>query len=152
MTMLRTTCASSPKPHGRGAICWSSLNSPIRVLARRRYLPHPMTRSWSRCLTRHIFTRLPLLQDSPWNRMGRDRKVLCCFRLLAIAFCAIRKGAEPAWCRGTSTLASLMHIPILPISIPEQRLLPAASRWGIIAGGSPSVTCSASRINMLLRC
>lgn len=114
--------------------------------------PRPMTRSWSRCSTRHIYTRLPLLPGSPWNRMASARKALCCFRPLAIAFCAIRKGAERAWCRGINTLASLMHIPIRPISIPGQRLLPAASRWGIIAGGSPSVTCSASRINMPLRC
>lgn len=114
--------------------------------------PRPMTRSWSRCLTRHIFTSLPLLRGSPWNRMGSARKALCCFRPLAIAFCVIRKGAEPAWFRGINTLASLMRMPIPPISIPGQRLSPAASRWGIIAGDSPSVTCSASRINMLLRC
>lgn len=96
--------------------------------------------------------QITVIAGLPWNRMASARKALCCFRPLAIAFCAIRKGAVPAWCRGINTLASLIHIPIRPISIPGQRLLPAASRWGIIAGGSPSVTCSASRINMPLRC
>jgi hypothetical protein len=62
------------------------------------------------------------------------------------------QGSGASLVPGDKQLTIIDAHPIPPISIPGQRCLPAASRWGITAGGSPSVPCSASRINMPLRC
>ncbi len=96
--------------------------------------------------------QITVIAGLPLEQNGQRQKGLVLLSPARHRILRYPQGRVPASCRGINTLPSLMHIPIRPISIPGQRLLPAASRWGIIAGGSPSVTCSASRINMPLRC
>lgn len=98
------------------------------------------------------FYRITVIAGLPWNGTVSARKASRSSRPPVTASCATRKVAVPAWCRGRNSSALLMRMPIPPISIPERRCLPAASPWRITAGGSPSVPCSASRINMPLRC
>jgi hypothetical protein len=59
--------------------------------------PHPMTRSWSRCSTRHIVTGYRYCR-APLERMASARKVAL-FTPARHRIFAIRKVAEPAWCR-----------------------------------------------------
>ncbi len=96
--------------------------------------------------------QITVIAGLPLEQNGQRQKGLVLFSPARHRILRYPQGRGASLVPGINTLASLMHIPIPPISIPGQRLLPAASRWGIIAGGSPSVTCSASRINMPLRC
>lgn len=92
--------------------------------------------------------RITVIAGLPVERDGQRQKGLALFTPARQRILRYPQGGGASLVPGEKQLSIIDAHADSPISIPERRCLPAVSQWRITAGGSPSVPCSASRINM----